>query len=105
MAPDSLRLNAVVRIPANVNFQNLNDELVILDLESGKYFGLDPVGARIWTLIGEHGSLIKVLGAMLEEYNASQEQLERDLLKLVEELAAQKLVVIDPNHEADTTNL
>ena len=30
----------------------VGDETVILDLESGAYFGLDPVGAQLWALIG-----------------------------------------------------
>ena len=31
----------------------LGDETVILDLASGTYYGLDPVGARIWQLMAE----------------------------------------------------
>ena len=34
-------------IPAQVMSRQVGDETVILDLGSGMYFGLDPVGARI----------------------------------------------------------
>ncbi|MBP8283751.1 MAG: PqqD family protein, partial [Chromatiaceae bacterium] len=63
----------------------MGDETVILDLASGTYFGLDPVGARIWGLMGESKTLAEICGQMLEEYEVSREELERDTLKLAQE--------------------
>jgi len=65
---------------------------VILDLATGTYFGLDPVGARIWELVGEGKSLGEVCEQMLEEYEVSREELEGDVLRLAEELAGRGLV-------------
>jgi hypothetical protein len=45
-----------VRICDDVVFHDLQGELVLLNLKTGVYFGLDSVGTRIWHLIREHGS-------------------------------------------------
>ena len=55
-----ISLQDSLTIPDTVVFRDLDGEVVILDLESSTYFGLDPVGARMWTLVSEHGSLSKV---------------------------------------------
>lgn len=43
-----MKLSISVAIPAQVLARRVGEEIVILNLESGVYFGLDPVGARIW---------------------------------------------------------
>ena len=65
----------------------------MLDLAKGAYFGLDPVGARIWQLLAEGKALAEVCDAIVDEYDVSREEAERDLLALVAELMAQGLVV------------
>lgn len=72
--------------------RQLGEETVILDLESGTYFGLDPVGARIWQLMKEGKSLLEICEAMLEEYEVSREELERDALALAQDLEARSLI-------------
>jgi len=37
-----------VTVPPHVIARRVGEDTVILDLASGTYFGLDPVGARIW---------------------------------------------------------
>ncbi len=87
-----MNLSDRVNIPTQVMARTVGDETVILDLASGTYFGLDPVGARIWGLMGESKTLAEICGQMLEEYEVSREELERDTLKLAQVLAAQGLI-------------
>jgi hypothetical protein len=83
-----------VSIPPQVMARTVGDETVILDLASGTYFGLDPVGARIWELMGEGKALADICDQMLEEYEVSREELERDTLRLAQELADQGLISV-----------
>ena len=80
-----------------VLFRQLEDEAVLLDLKSGKYFGLNDVGARAWQLILEHGSLSRVLQRLQEEYDIEAEVVERDLLALAGQLVSRKLADVKPN--------
>lgn len=72
--------------------RQVGDENVILDLESGTYFGLDPVGARIWQLIAEGRSLEEVCDAMMAEFDVSRSDIERDTAQLVEQLVTSGLL-------------
>ena len=73
---------------------DLAGESVILNLKSGVYYGLDPVGATVWGLIQEPKSLSEVRDAVLQEYEVEPERCERDLLALFQELAEEGLVEV-----------
>jgi hypothetical protein len=83
-----------VTIHQDAVFRELDGEAVILQLEAGMYFGLDPVGTRLWQLIEAHGLLRSVLDAALQEFEVAPDVLERDLIELVSGLAAKQLVVV-----------
>jgi hypothetical protein len=87
-------LAARVRVRADVLFQESDGEAVLLDVASGVYFGLDPVGARIWRLLGDHELLSEIARRDHEEYDVSEERCASDLLTLVAELEAHGLVSI-----------
>jgi hypothetical protein len=82
-------------IPAEVMARQVGEELVILDLASGNYFGLDPVGARIWRLFTEGKLPIEVRDILLTEYDVGREQLEQDIGRLIDELSAKGLLKLD----------
>jgi hypothetical protein len=90
----NLSLDRSVRLAEGVVFRELDGETVILNLETGMYFGLDPVGTRIWQLCQQQGVLRSVFQSMQSEYDASAEELEADLLGLVEQLSAKGLVTL-----------
>ncbi|PYY08424.1 MAG: PqqD family protein, partial [Acidobacteria bacterium] len=62
--------------------------------KSGVYLGLDSVGTRIWNLLQQHRVLQEVRDAMLQEYEVSADQCERDLLRLVGEMEQQGLAEV-----------
>lgn len=87
-----MNLTDKAAIPAQVMARQVGAETVILDLASGTYFGLDPVGARIWQLMGEGKTLAEICDTLLDEYEVTREALERDVLDLADALLAQKLI-------------
>ena len=87
-------LNSEVRANDNVLFQDLHGEGVLLNLRSGVYFGLDPVGARIWQLLEKPAVLSGILESLLTEYDVAREQCVQDLLALVAEMEQQGLVTL-----------
>ncbi|MGZ4926380.1 MAG: PqqD family peptide modification chaperone [Halobacteriota archaeon] len=73
---------------------DLGGEAVILNLESGIYYELDPVGARIWKLIQEPRRVREVRDALLEEYDVDGERSEKGLIMVLTELARKGLLDI-----------
>jgi hypothetical protein len=88
----SLLLSDSLVIDENVAYRELDGEGILLHLERGVYFGLNHVGARMWALISEHGSLERVVAALADEFEASREELGRDLVALASDLAGKGLV-------------
>lgn len=79
-------------------FRVVDDEAVILDLETQQYFGLDPVGARIWQLLEEHGDTESVVRGLLDEYEVEEPRLRSDVHELLKDLAERGLIsAVDGN--------
>ncbi len=87
-----ITLETRITIPEQVMYRDLDGEAVILELESGQYFGLDEVGSTMWQRLEEHTQVGAALRALVTEYEVSEEELERDLLEFVGRLAEFKLV-------------
>ena len=82
-----------ITISPNVVSRAVGDETVILDLESGTYFGiLTPIGARVWQMMEEDKTLSEICDVMVDEYDVSRETLEQDAVRLASELAAKRLI-------------
>ena len=72
--------------------RQVGDEHVILDLASGTYFGLNPVGSRAWALLAEGKTISEVCDAMVDEYDVTRATLEVDILTLLQTMVDRKLV-------------
>ena len=88
-------IEASVRIPSDVLYHELDGEAVLLNLQTGKYFGLDPTGTRIWHFLVEYHSLGMAYNRMLDEYDVDAETLKADLLRLVDQLVAHGLIQLE----------
>jgi hypothetical protein len=68
-------------------------EIVILDPESGQYFGLEGVGARAWALLEATATLADMVRTISAEYEVDAATCERDLRSLIADLRARGLVI------------
>lgn len=89
-----ITLSSRLRVKEEVVFRDMDGEAVLLNLESGVYFGLDSVGTRIWHLIREHESPGTVLAILLEEYEVEEARCEKDLLEILARMTEKGLVEI-----------
>jgi hypothetical protein len=70
----------------------VGEELVLLNVESGVYFGLDPIGTRVWQLLTEGADEDTLVARLLAEYEVTEEILRADLTVLFEQLVERGLV-------------
>jgi Coenzyme PQQ synthesis protein D (PqqD) len=73
---------------------DLGGETVILDLKSGMYYGLNQVGASIWNMVQAPKTVKEIRDRLLAEYNVDEQQCDRDLFKILEDLAAKRLIEV-----------
>lgn len=94
--PDEISLNLntiVVASKDNVSCA-LGEEAAILHMRSGVYYGLDPVGARIWKLLDQPTSVKDLRTAIVDEYDVEPAKCESDLLVLLEKLRTEGLIEV-----------
>jgi hypothetical protein len=82
-----------LRISDAVVVRDLDGESVLLNIESGLYFGLDRIGTRIWQLIEEHGDVDAIVRVMQDEYDADPQTLRADAEALIAALLEKRLIV------------
>jgi len=87
MTPDTK-----LSIPAQVMSRLVDDETVLLDLESGMYFGLDGVGKRIWESVADGKSLSDIAAIISAEYEVEEEQALKDVIEFASNLVERGLL-------------
>ena len=73
---------------------DLGQEVVILNLQSGVYHGLNEVGARVWNLIEQPKPVKELKQTLAQEYEVEPEVCTRDLLRLLHDLKAAGLIEV-----------
>ena len=73
-------------VSGDVIHQPVQDEVILLNLKTQQYYGLDDVGSRMWYLLLEHGDLGTVSKRLKREYPGGCERIDADLKSLVDDL-------------------
>ena len=70
----------------------VGSEMVLLDYDRGIYYGLNPVGARVWQLLGDGSTVDQIINRLTDEYDVARAALEADVAALLRDLEAKELV-------------
>ncbi len=89
--PDS-QVPEAVEIGEAVIFQSLKDEVVVLNMATQQYFGLDDVGAKMWHLLIEHKNVDAVVAQLQQVYDVDEQRLSADVHALIRDLIAADLL-------------
>jgi hypothetical protein len=85
--------STVVAIKEQVSC-DVSGEAVIMSLKDGMYYGLDPVGARIWNLIQAPRAVLDLQKTIQEEYEVEPERCHMDLLELLKQFEDHGLIEV-----------
>ena len=88
-------LNQKITFAETVFAQEVDGEMVLLDMDSENYFGLDEVGTAIWQAMQEKESLKEVFEVLLGQYEVEEDVLRKDLIGFVEKLKESGLVKVE----------
>jgi len=84
------------RVSEDVIFRELENEAVLLDLSSGRYYGLNLVGTRVWTLLSGGTTIDAIVETLAAEFDADAARIAEDVGELLADLTARGLVVALP---------
>jgi hypothetical protein len=87
------RDSVVAATPHHVS-ADMGEEVILLHLENGLYFGLGNVGTRIWKLLQEPIKVREIEAVLLKEYDVEPERCQGEVMNLVTDLLGQGLVEV-----------
>lgn len=73
---------------------DLGGEAALLNLKSGVYYGLNPVGAYIWGLLAEPVAVRELCSQLEQAYEVEPARCEEEVLALLSEMAGHKLIEV-----------
>lgn len=88
----NIPLDSRAEIPPDVLSRVVEGELVILNLTDSRYFGLDPVGARMWEALTTAPSVGAACEALAREFEVEPARLQLDVAGLAAELGGRGLL-------------
>ena len=94
IATSNITLASHVRPSSDALIQLTGNEAIVLDTAGERYFGLNEVGARLWSLLVSNPHLADAHHRLLEEFDVAPTDLERDLITIVEQLADAGLITV-----------
>jgi hypothetical protein len=83
----------VIATPEQVSCA-LGEESAVLNLKNTVYYGLNPVGARVWNLLQQQRTVGELRDALVDEYDVDAGRCERDLLELLEKMRSEGLILV-----------
>jgi len=90
----SLSVHSIVVAASEQVSCPLGEESAILSLKNSVYYGMNPVGTRVWGLLKQPRSIEELRDTLLKEYEVDAELCERDLLNLLEKMRSEGLIEV-----------
>ena len=81
-----------ISIPKDVAFTEVGGEAVLVNCESGVYFGLDAVGTEMWAALTRTGDVEGAVSELQGTFEVDPERLQDDVLRFVRELVSHGLL-------------
>lgn len=85
--------STISQVPGNI-VSNMNGEVVMLNIENGKYYNLGEIGGIIWGKIGNSITLQKLVLDLLLEFDITKYECEKQVLEFIVSLQAENLVTV-----------
>lgn len=87
-----LSMDSIVVVAPSQISSDLVGQQIILNIQSGVYYGLDRVGARIWNFLQQPRRVSEIRDMLIAGYDVDQERAEQDLIALLRKLTDAGLV-------------
>ncbi len=93
-------LDQIVQRSENAVWCDLTDEVIVLQVSTGTYFGLSGVGCAVWHFIQVPRTLETILDHLVDRYTVEREVCESQTFAFLEEMAKHDLVTLSSSDAA-----
>ncbi len=86
--------NSIIKRNNNILTNTIEDEIVMMSLEKGNYYGMNNVGSRIWELTNEPKPVNEICNELMNEYEIDRESCLKSVIQFLEKLSEANLIEI-----------
>lgn len=95
MKKTEISSNSIVQQMDNIVASEIDGETVMMSIDSGSYYGLDPIGSRIWALVENPMKVADLINVLTNEYDVDQETCEKDVFLFLNGLHNGKILRVE----------
>lgn len=88
-------MSAKVRLPGHIVYRSFAAETVMLNLETGQYHGVNPVGGRMIEALTRSSTVREAAADLGRDFDVPLPRLEQDLCDFCSDLASRGLIELD----------
>ncbi len=86
---------SIVTQATDLVMSEVDDEIMLMSVDSGKYYGMDEVGSRIWQLIRHPIAISDLCEMLADEFEVDDLTCQQDVLAFLNELSSEGLIKIN----------
>lgn len=92
MSPTSLETR-LTKNPTSVIDRLVDDEMLLIQTNSGNFFSLNAVGTRVWEALEDAVTVEDLVSLITAEYDVDEDRAQSDIMRLLDQLIEERLVV------------
>ena len=86
-------MNTKWQVSPEVLSSKIDEEAILMSIEADSYFGLEPVGSRIWEILTKHpASVNELVFLLMQEYEVDEEICREDVQQFINDMSGRKLI-------------
>ena len=90
----AITLNTVISRAEGFTTAPVQNELMMLNIEQGAYYSLDPIAAEIWNMLENPAGVGEIITQLIKRYDVTQEQCQADVLTFLEEMSSNGMILL-----------
>lgn len=87
-----LTINHIIQRNPDILASKMDEEIVMMSISRGEYYGFDPIGSRIWNLLENPVSVQDIVNTLLDEFEIDRDSCLHDVMQFLEEILDKDLV-------------
>ena len=96
MTTSRITIDSTISQIEDIVASDIDNEKVMMSIEKGQYFGLEPIGSRIWEMIETPAKVSVIIDKLLTQFDVDRETCEHDLLAFLGELDEAGIIQVHP---------
>lgn len=90
-----ISIESRVQQKVGLDSSDMDGEIVMMNMETGKYYCFNSVGSKIWKLIDEKQSVKDIVSKLISEFEVEPEVCESEVIKFLNGILNEELISVD----------